>query len=286
MARVIISKTSFSTVEHIGLEFSLLRDFYHVLLKVTWPRFVGTIIAGYLSINILFACAYLICPNSISNAEPGSFLHAFAFSVQTMATIGYGVFAPATATAHVVVVIESVVSLLYTALCTGLTFAKFARPNARVVFSRNILLSNFEGVPALIFRMANASTNLIIQAGVRVVALKNVVTQEGYNMRRQYDLKLVRDNSMAFVLPWTVIHKIDEGSPLYGMNDDDMKKCELSLLVALSGNDDIFSSQVHAFHTYALSAFRHAKRFVDMMELESGTTRRVNHKLIHEYVEE
>jgi inward rectifier potassium channel len=284
MARVVISKTSFSTIEHIGLEISFLRDFYHNLLKVTWPRFIGAIIVGYLSINALFAVLYMMCPNAIANAEPGSFLHAFAFSVQTMATIGYGVFSPATPTAHIIVVFESVVSLLYTALCTGLTFSKFARPNARVVFSRNILLSNFEGVPALIFRMANARTNLINQAGVRVVALKNVVTSEGYNMRRQFDLKLVRDNSMAFVLPWTVIHKIEEDSPLYGMTEEDMKKCDLSLLVALTGNDDIFSSQVHAYHTYPMDMFKRAKRFVDMMDVEAGKSRRVNHQLIHEFV--
>lgn len=284
MVRKVISRTNFSTIEHIGLDRSPVRDFYHTLLKAAWPRFILLIVVGYLCVNALFALLYYVNPGSIANADPDSFLSCFAFSVQTIATIGYGVYSPATTAGHIIVVLESIAGLLYTALCTGLTFAKFARPSARIVFSRHPLLTTFEGEPALMFRMANARTNTVMSASVRVVALKSITTQEGYSMRRQYDLALVRDNSMVFVLPWTVIHKIDDKSPLCGMTDDDMKKADLSLFISMRGTDDIFSSEIHALHTYSYSQFRHATRFVDMMQGDNSQYRRVDHRLIHDYV--
>ena len=284
MARSVTSKTSFSTIEHIGLETSSARDFYHTLLKSSWPVFILIIVVGYLLINSLFALLFFLNPGSVANAAPGSFFHAFAFSVQTMASIGYGVFAPIAPAAHVIVVVEAIVSLLYTAVCTGLTFSKFSRPNARVVFCKHPLLTTFEGTPALMFRMANGRTNLVMQVRVRVAALKSMMTAEGYNMRRQFDLKLVRDNSMVFVLPWTVIHKIDQDSPLYGMSDADMKAADLALFVALSGTDDIYTSEIHALHTYDFDMFRHATRFVDMIEIDTGAFRRVDHRKIHDFI--
>lgn len=284
MARTVITKTSFATIEHIGLEFSPVRDFYHTLLKTSWPRFILIVIAGYLLVNSVFAVAFYLNPGSVANAEPDSYLDAFAFSVQTMATIGYGVFTPATPLAHLIVIGESITSLLYTALCTGLIFSKFSRPNARLVFCRNPLLTTFEGSPALMFRIANARTNMVMEVSVRAAALKNMASAEGYNMRRQYDLKLVRDNSMAFILPWTVIHLIDENSPLDGMTDEDMKKADLSIFISLRGTDDIYTSEIHSLHIYSHDKFRRGTKFVDMLEIDQGPKRRVDHRKIHDFV--
>lgn len=284
MARSVFSKTNFATIEHVGLETSPIRDFYHTLLKSSWIHFVVVIIVGYLLINSIFALLFFLNPGSVANVESGSFLQAFAFSVQTMATIGYGVFTPATPIAHVIVVVESITSLLYTAVVTGLTFSKFSRPTARVAFSRNPLLTHFEGKPALLFRMANARTNLIMQARVRIAVLKTTTTAEGYKMRRQFDLQLIRDNSMAFILPWTVVHLIDNASPLYGMSDEDMKNADLSLFIVLSGTDDIYTSEIHAFNTYTYDKLRHATKFEDMVEIDDGAFRRVNHRKIHDFI--
>jgi inward rectifier potassium channel len=284
MAKSVTSKTALATVTHHGLETSGFRDFYHNMLTLSWIRYLMVMVAGYLVINLFFGLIYFSLPGGIANAEPGSFLHAYAFSVQTMATIGYGVFSPQTPLAHGTVILESIVSLIYTALCTGLTFAKFSRPNARIRFSKTAILTKFEGADALMFRIANARTNVVLQASVRVAAVKNVITDQGYRMRRQFDLTLVRDNSMVFVLPWTVIHKIDEKSPLYGLSKDDMEACDLSLAIAMAGIDDIFSSQIHAFHSYQYKDLEPAVRFVDMMSFDKSRHGRVDHHLLSEVV--
>lgn len=284
MQKNVITKTNYATIKHHGLDISSFRDFYHILLRLSWPRFIISVVAGYICINLIFAMMYHLNPGSISGATPYSFLHSFAFSVQTMATIGYGVFAPATPSAHLTVVFESITSLLYTALCTGLTFAKFSRPNARVTFSKYVLLSEYNGQSALIFRMANARANILVQASVRVVALKHETTAEGYTMRRQSDIILLRENTLAFSLPWTVIHQINEKSPLFGMSLEDIVKSDVTIIVALTGIDDIYSSQVHAFHTYHGTSFRKAKRFTDIIKTNPDRSIEVDHQKIHEFI--
>jgi inward rectifier potassium channel len=284
MAKVVVSKTALATVTHHGLDSSIFHDFYHNMLKMGWIRFFVVMITGYLALNLIFASLYFARPGSIANADPESFLHAFSFSVQTMATIGYGVFSPNNTWAHVLVIFQSITAIIYTTLSTGLTFAKFSRPNARIRFSNVAILTKFEGSDALMFRVANARTNVVLQSFIRVAAVKNVVTDQGYRMRRQFDLTLVRDNSMVFILPWTVIHKIDERSPLYGLTQHDFEDQDISLAVAMTGTDDIYSSQIHAFHNYSHSQLITATRFVDMMTFDKNRQGTVNHDLLSDVV--
>ena len=205
-----------SGVIWLGTETARHRDLYAWFLTLSWRAVLALLAGAYIVINLLFALLYLAEPGSIVNARPGSFADAFFFSVQTMATIGYGSLAPATLFANLVVTAETVVGLLSFALITGLLFTRFSRPSARVLFSDVAVIAPFDGMPALMFRMANARRNNILQAEVRVTLLRREVSGDGSEMQRQRDLKLVRHQSSFFGLSWTVVHPIDETSPLYG----------------------------------------------------------------------
>src|SRR5881296_521694 len=194
----------------------LFDDLYHHLLSAPWPRLLATIAGLYLAANALFALAYLAAPGSVENARPGSFVDAFFFSVQTMATIGYGKLVPHTGFANVLVTTEALVGLFGVAMVTGLMFAKFSRPTARVLFSRQAVVAPHDGVPSFMFRMANARGNNIVRAEVRVVLAREETTLEGSRMRRFHDLVLLRPRSTLFSFSWTAIHPITEASPFHG----------------------------------------------------------------------
>src|SRR5947208_2743005 len=190
-------------------------DLYHLLLTSSWPRLLGLLAIGYAAANALFALGYLIEPDAIENARPGSFADAFFFSVQTMATIGYGRMVPRTFLANTLVTLETLTGLLGLAMVTGLVFAKFSRPTARVLFSRVAVIGWRDGVRAFMFRMANERGNNIVEAQVHVALARQEVTAEGESVRRFYDLELARRLNTIFPNTWTVIHPIVDGSPLH-----------------------------------------------------------------------
>ena len=224
-------------------------DWYHALLRMTWTALVAFIAAAFLAVNALFALAYLRA-GGIAHARPGSFADAFYFSVQTMGTIGYGAMYPESAFANNLVVAESVVSLIVTALATGLVFSKFARPIGRVVFSRNAVISPMEGVPTLMLRVGNERGNSIVEATAHITVSKTVRTAEGVLFYRLVDLKLTRERSPAVARSWMVLHVIDDASPLAGATPESLAREEVELLVTLSGTDDTSYQPVHARHQY------------------------------------
>lgn len=168
-------------------------DLYHFLLTLSWPNFFIVLALSYLIVNTLFAFAYLVGGNCLENAKPGSFKDAFFFSVQTMATIGYGFMYPKTLYAHILVTLEAFVGLLGVAMATGILFARFSIPTAKVLFSRVAVITEYNGVPTFMFRTANQRNNFILEAQIRVTLVHNELTKEGYLMRRFYDLPLVRN---------------------------------------------------------------------------------------------
>ena len=180
------------TVVRRGLGRAFGRDVYHGLLVLPWGRFVGLLALGYMMLNACFATAYALLPGGIAGARPGSFSDAFFFSVQTLATIGYGAMYPASLATNLLVAVESTVGILALPLVTGLVFAKFARPTARVLFSRRALVTVRDGRPVLALRMANARGNQIVEARARAVLARNETTAEGETMRRLHDLPLLR----------------------------------------------------------------------------------------------
>ncbi len=250
----------------------LLDDFYHFVMDARWGIVLVFIATTYLLTNIFFAGMYLLGGDCIAAAEPGSFADAFFFSVQTMATIGYGAMAPKTMYAHILVTIEALSGLFGVALATGIVFAKFARPTARVRWSEVALLNKRNGVPHLVFRVANARQNQIVEASIRLCALKFETTAEGENMRRYYDMPLLRSQNPIFAMTWTVMHPIDATSPLHGMSFADMVKGRIEILAILTGLDSTFGQTIHARFAYAMEDIHENARFKDIVyEMPDGT---------------
>ncbi len=154
--RIVSRKGIEPRVTVLGLEHDGLRgDVFHTFTQMSFARLIGFAVIGYLALNVGFACLYLLGGACISNMTPGSFVDAFAFSVQTLATIGYGVMAPITMYAHVLVAVEALCGVLSFAMITGVVFAKFSRPTARVLFSDVACVGSYDGRRVLMFRMAN-----------------------------------------------------------------------------------------------------------------------------------
>lgn len=257
-------RTLAERVVRVGTPISVWADLYHFLLVSKWRHLFGLIFVSYVALNVLFATAYWLMPESLENAN-GSFADAFFFSVQTMATIGYGKMTPRSVGANVLVTVEALVGLIGTAMATGLMFAKFSRPTSRVMFTKNLVVSKRDGVPTLVLRMANARANQIVEAQLRLSMLVNAQTAEGERMRRSIELKLVRERTAVFVMSWTVMHVIDETSPLHGMTTERLAELEVEIMASLVGTDETFAQTVHARHLYYHDEIVFGARFADMM---------------------
>lgn len=245
-------------------------DLYHFLLSISWPRFVALFSAAFTFVNVIFGAAYASLPAAEMRGLDGlvghdRFLHCFFFSVQTFATIGYGGMSPAGIAANLVMTVEAFLGLSSTALATGLVFSRFARPRARVLFSRNMVVTTLDGTPSLVFRVANERFNQIVDAQVSVVLARNEQTAEGEAFRKLYDLRLRRARSPLFALTWTIIHPIDESSPLHGKSGDTLAATLPQLIVTLSGIDETVSQTIHARHSYLASDIVWNRRFADVI---------------------
>lgn len=238
----------------------------------------------YLSANALFALVYLAGGNCIENAHPGSFADAFFFSVQTMASIGYGAMYPRNFYANAVVTVEAVLGLLGVAIVTGLAFTRFSIPTAKVLFSHVAVIAPFDGVPTLMFRTANERHSLIVQAQIQVTLVRNEVNLEGRFMRREYDLRLIRSQTAIFALAWMVMHPIDEHSPLYGVTAEMLAESEAEIVVTLSGLDQTVSQTIHARHSFVANEILWNMWFVDIMSKTPDGKRAVDYTQFHNVV--
>lgn len=244
--RVFQQRSSFYV---IGDERARLRDAYHLFLRMRWSAAIALIALGFFGCNLLFALAYYVV-GGVKGAD-GSYFDALSFSVQTLATIGYGAMYPQSVAAEWIMIVESTVSLIITALATGLIFSKFARPTTRVAFSKHAVITTHDGQRVLMFRAGNRRGNVIVEATVHVVAVFTTQTAEGKTFYKAVDLALVRDRQVGMTRGWTLMHVIDAKSPLYGADAARLKALELELYIALTGIDDVQMQTVHAMHTYA-----------------------------------
>lgn len=250
-----------------------------------WWLFFGLTAVSFVLENSLFALLYLAQPGSIAGARDGSFFDAFFFSVQTLGTIGYGVLSPATSYAQVVVTLEALTGMLTLAIVTGLTFAKFARPSSRVLFTEKAVIAPRDGVPHLMFRMANARHNTIAEASLKVLLLADVVTREGERTRVPLTIPLVRDTNAFFRLSWTAIHRIDESSPFYGPDAlERLRERNAQVLLTISGLDETMSQPVHARYAYRLDEIVSNARFADIISVDPDETRVIDYSKFHELV--
>jgi inward rectifier potassium channel len=250
----------------IGDERMILRDAYHSFLRARWSTAITLIAAGLVAVNVIFAALYEIV-GGVENARPGSFWDAFVFSVQTLGTIGYGVMNPRSDAANSIMMVESVTGVIVIALVTGLVFAKFSRATARVAFTSRAVITMHDGRRTLMFRVGNRRSNVIVEAHVRLIAAMLTKTAEGRNFYKMHDLPLVRDRMAGMRRGWTVMHVIDEASPLHGKDAAALAAAELEIEVSLIGFDDVTMQTVHSLHQYGDRDVVHDHSFVDTMRL-------------------
>ncbi len=242
---------------------------YHTLLSMSWPRVFALLIAGFIATNGVFAAAYLACgAGALSgNDVLGPAARAFFFSVETLATIGYGNIVPVTLAAHVVVVVEAMVGLLGIAVATGVVFARFSRPVADIRYSSHAVIAPYHGITAFEFRVVNARRNQLINVSA-VVSLSRFEEQGGGRQRRFHQLALERSTVAFFPLNWTVVHPIDDASPLWGWDRRRLVEAEAEFTVLLTAVDETFSQTVHSRSSYTADEVLFGRRFA-MMFTES-----------------
>jgi inward rectifier potassium channel len=251
------------SIERRNARRAVWSDLYHFLIDRSWRHLLGLIALVYVTSNALFAGLYLLGADSVAGAH--SFGDYFFFSVQTMSTIGYGTMAPHTTWANLLVTVQAFAGTLFIAVVTGLIFSKFARPTARVMWSRHIVFIERDGGRQLMFRMANERNNQIVDAQLRLVLARDHISSDGELMRRFYDVPLMRDRSLLFQLSWTAIHHINDDSPLAGMTPDEMRAESMQLICSLTGIDETSAQQVHSRHAYRPDDFVWDQRFADII---------------------
>jgi len=256
-------------------------DLSHWMLTIGWIPFLTMIGLAYLAINLMFTFFYIFDLDGIAYSG-GSVMNAFFFSVQTMATIGYGAMYPQSGYVHILVTIEVLLGMLWMAMATGLVLARFMLPTARVMFSRYAVICPYNGVPTLMFRAANQRSNFIVEAVFRVSILRPEISPEGHVIRRLHDLKLMRAETPVFSMSMTVMHPIDEDSPLYGITPEELEKWHTQIVVMLTGLDETVSQTIHASHFYAVDDLQWDRRFVDVIELQPNGDRHLDYNKFHD----
>ena len=243
-------------------------DPYHFYLTIHWPAFVAAVFGLYGVINTLFALLYLAQPGCVANVRPGHLEDAFFFSIETMATVGYGVMAPATVYGHLVSSAEIITGMGFTAILTGLIFVRFSRPKARMVYSDNIVITPHNGVPTLMMRVAHGRSGTLTNMTVAIDALLQRQTSEGLSYRQLVPLKLTRSTMPMVGLIMTVMHVIDDTSPLATYDAARMEADEVRFVVSIEARDPELAAVVHDLRTYAAADVRFGVRFGDAITRE------------------
>jgi inward rectifier potassium channel len=264
--RLLNKDGSFNVRRH-GLGFWDTLSGYHFLLNLSWPKFFGIYLLGYCLVNVTFAAAYYACgPEALAGgADLGRVWQTFFFSIETFATIGYGNIQPVGLVANLLVSLEAVVSLLSFALATGLVFARFSRPTAKIIYSKHAIIAPYQGITSFQFRITNARTSQLIEVGARVVMSRFTGTPQG-RKRQFYTLRLERKSVAFFPLAWTVVHPIETDSPLYGWTDQMLREADTEFLVLLTGIEETFSQQVHSRSSYKSDEIIWNARFANLYE--------------------
>ena len=260
-------------LRRVGLREPWRGDLYHRIVTLRWRVFAALGCASYLLVNAIFAGLFLLQPGSIAGAHPGSVTDAFFFSVQTIATIGYGVMAPATLYANLLVLLETMVGLLVVALATGIVFARASRPTARVLFARVAAIAPWHGTPTLFLRMGNERRSQILEADVALYLLRFEVSLEGVMMRRFHQLALERSHTPVFALTYSAIHVIKPGSPLDGATAESLQAEEAELLVTVTGTEEATGQTVHARMMYLASDILWNRRYADLIRTDENGER-------------
>jgi len=255
-------------VKKMGQSSSLIHDLYYSMIKSSWINFFLLATLAYLLMNTFFALIYFITPSVVTNASSTSLWELFLFSFQTSTTIGYGYFLPESNAAHIIVILDALSGIFYAALVTGLTFSKFARPNAKILYSEKVVFTTFDGKDAIMFRLANGRDTHVIDANINISALMPYETKEGFKMRRYYNLKLLSDRNPNFSLSWTAIYIIQDDCPLKGLRLEEILAQDVLFTISFTGIDGILLQPVHSSYTFTKESFVEAKQFKDILKTD------------------
>ena len=249
------------------------RDPYHFAVSLSWPGFLLLFVGAELLLNLIFAALYLAQDGAVANAKPGSVADAFFFSLETLATVGYGVMAPATLYGHAVSAVEIIVGMAFVAIMTGLTFVRFSRARGKFMWAEQAVMTTHNGRPTLMIRLANGRASLLTNANARLSALIAERTSEGQFYRSIHELKLARPHLPVFPLTWTVMHTIDETSPLYGCNEGRFVERDTRLFVSVTARDMTLAAEVMDMRDYGPTAVAFGMRYADAVSRdEQGRT--------------
>jgi inward rectifier potassium channel len=261
------------------------RDIYHLILTFSWPQFVGLLLGIYMFINLCFATLYLLGGRCIAELVPGSFSDAFFFSVETLATVGYGHAYPDTIYGHCVATLEIMVGLFGLAVMTGLIFVRFSRPSARITFSNVAVVAPFDGFPTLMIRLANLRHHAMVEAEFRLLFMRSELTKEGEDVRRFYPLRLQFDHLINFPAALTLRHVIDEASPLFGLTPEDLKRADSRMLASIVCVDPVIQAPVHSQTEYLHEQIAWNRRFAEIYTEDSIGRYTVDYSKFHHTVE-
>jgi inward rectifier potassium channel len=269
-----------------GLYLNFWADISHRCMTASWPAFIGGAAIVFVVFNAIFASFYWIGHQPISNVPGGGYIDYLYFSIETLSTAGYGDMHPQTHYGHFIATVELFTGIFSMSLMTGLIFARFSRPNARLLFVNNPVISIHEGKPTLMVRLANERDNIISNATARLWLFKNERSMEGQPLRRFYELALTRNESPALALSWTLFHTIDGESPLYGLTPADLDAAKVSLVVVVTGYDVVAAQTVHARKSYNHPDIRHGHRYADVIGITDDGRVKIDYGRFHETIEE
>ncbi len=281
-SRIVHRDGKMARIKRNGIRRISRNDLYINSLSSSWLRLICAIILFYVTINAIFAALYLIEDGGIENAKAGSFQDAFFFSVQTLATIGYGKMAPVTTFTNILVTVEALMGLSGLAVATGVIFSKISRPSTRILFGNYALISPYKNTDCFIFRLGNLRTSQIADPLIKAVFICDELSQEGSIRRAFYDLNLMRNNVPLLMPSWTLRHKIDADSPLFGMKKEDLESKNIEIIVSLAGFDETLSQTVHTHHSYVASEIKFGGCFVDIMSWDKFGHANIDYKRFHD----
>jgi inward rectifier potassium channel len=269
-------------VRTVGLPRLFWQDLYHRSLTISWPAMFATLAALFVAANGFFGLLYSLAPGCVANLSPPGFLGAFFFSIETSATVGFGDMHPQNIYGHTVASIEIFVSVTSLALITGVMFARFSAPRARILFARHGVVRPIDGQPTLMLRAANARQNVIVEASAHLRLLRNEVSSEGFSIRRIRDLTLMREQNPIFLLGWTLMHVIDETSPLAGETQESLAAAQGMLILTLTGIDETTGQDVTARTLYQPHALRWNHAFHDILGTDEDGNDLVDYTRFHD----
>src|SRR3989440_4699094 len=268
-----------------GVRLNFWADISHRCMTASWPAFIAGAALVFVAFNAVFAVFYWIGNQPISNVPGGAYIDYLYFSIETLSTAGYGDMHPQTHYGHFIATVELFTGIFSMSLMTGLIFARFARPQARLLFATHPVISTHDGKPTLMIRFANERHDIIGNATARLWLLKNVVSMEGQSLRRFYELPLVQNEHPALALSWTLYHVLDEESPLHGLDAEGLEQSAVSIVVVVSGYDVVAAQTVHARKSYDHSDIRFGQRYADILDTSEEGRLKIDYGRFHETLE-